>query len=177
MIGMQNIKVIKRKNKFTQDEDQVIEWFVQSFGTNFINIPKYLGNRTARQCRERWKNYLNPKVKQEGFSKEENILLIEKYFEFGGKWSEIAKLFEGRTDVKLKNQFDYLKRNGLVDFKLGEQFKRKEVDLILNNQFNSEIGSLSSGREDFNFFDFNDSNCNFLEEFFTTGKEFFQDLF
>jgi hypothetical protein len=147
---MQNIQTSKGKNKFTYEEDLIISWFVREHGPNFMNIQLFVPNRTAKQCREKWKNYLDPTIKQEAFSREENTLLIEKYFEKKGKWSLIAKFFNGRTDVKLKNQFDYLKRNQYIDFNqeklflqnsLNPNYNEKEESKFLNRLFDSSHNS------------------------------------
>jgi hypothetical protein len=67
-----------------------------------------------------------------------------------------------------------LKRNGLINLKTEESFKEIKVESKLKEQ---EIGNQSSSKEDFNFFDFNDSRFYALEEFFTSGKEFFRGFF
>jgi hypothetical protein len=172
---MQNIKISKGKNKFTFEEDQIIRWFVEMYGRDFTNIQIYLPNRTARQCRERWKNYLDPSIKQERFSSEENLLLVEKYFEKKRKWSEIAKYFNGRTDVKLKNQFDYIKRNQLFGLNFAGLFEPKANDSNYKQQ-DQEIEDRPSPKEDLNLFDWNDSLFFSSEEFFNSGKEFFQEF-
>jgi hypothetical protein len=66
--------------------------------------------RSPRQCRERWHHYLTPAVSSDPFTREEDALLAAKYAEIGPKWKLIAGLFEGRTDISIKNQWLLLNR-------------------------------------------------------------------
>jgi hypothetical protein len=72
---------------------------------NWAVIGQLMGNRTARQCRERYHNYLSPAVKLSPWSCEEDQLLLEKYRELGPKWSQMTAFFENRTAVSLKNHY------------------------------------------------------------------------
>ena len=47
--------------------------------------------RNGKQCRERWVNFLNPEIKKEPFSVEEDIFILQKKLEIGNKWAEIIK--------------------------------------------------------------------------------------
>jgi hypothetical protein len=58
-----------------------------------------------RQCRERYKNYLSPRLSTGPWSDSEDELLKLKVAEFGPKWAKIAYFFTGRSDVSLKNHW------------------------------------------------------------------------
>jgi hypothetical protein len=64
-----------------------------------------LGNRTARQCRERYKNYLAPSIRIAPWTPEEDALLLQKYRELGPKWSQMTSFFGQRSAVSLKNHY------------------------------------------------------------------------
>jgi hypothetical protein len=66
--------------------------------------------RNPRQCRERWHHYLTPAVSSKPFTPEEDALLNAKYAELGPKWKQIAAVFEGRTDISIKNRWILLSR-------------------------------------------------------------------
>jgi hypothetical protein len=75
---------------------------------NWKRTAAKVGTRNCRQCRERWKNYLDPNLSQNPWSIEDDDLLREKYDEMGSQWSLITKYFTGRTDVNCRNRWVFL---------------------------------------------------------------------
>jgi hypothetical protein len=97
------------KHKFTQEEDQLLAQCVAEHGAcDWKRIAARVGTRNCRQCRERWKNYLDPCLSQEPWSTAEDELLSAKYGELGSQWSVIAKCFRTRTDVNCRNRWVFL---------------------------------------------------------------------
>ena len=54
--------------------------------------------RTGQQCAQRWRHKVNPNIKKEKWSVEEDALLTQLVAEHGNRWAEIARHIEGRTD-------------------------------------------------------------------------------
>ena len=97
-------------NKFKPKEDQKLTRLVQKIGTNnWEKIANKMGTRNARQCKDRWTNYLNPDVNKEQWTEEEDKKLIELCNKYGSKWAEIGKYFN-RTGTNVKNRWHLLKR-------------------------------------------------------------------
>jgi hypothetical protein len=115
-------KSLKIKNLFSKKEDDQIRLYVNKFGPNFSKIRDYLHNRTPKQVRERWRLYLDPDADQNPFSREEDLLLFEKYKEFKEKWCQIAKFFPHRRDTQLKHQY----------FKISGKNRKMPNDEIFN---------------------------------------------
>lgn len=100
-----------RKNKFTSQEDQHLVALVEQHGIKQWDvIAKSLPGRTARQCRDRWKNYLAPNVNQMPWTREEDQRLLHLYRLIGPRWSKMGSTFPGRTSVSVKNRWHKLRR-------------------------------------------------------------------
>lgn len=62
-------------------------------------------SKSAKQCRERWHNRVNPIIKCEPWTPAEDNCFFQLHKELGPKWSEIAISLPGRTDNSVKNYF------------------------------------------------------------------------
>ena len=100
------------KSKFERYEDEKLKRLVAKFGTdNWNAIAKKMRDRSVRQCRERWLNYLDPNLNKSEWTEEEDKLLYEKFEEIGRKWKIIASFFKNRTDINVKNRWLMLERH------------------------------------------------------------------
>jgi hypothetical protein len=100
-------KTSVNKQLFTHEEDQIILEFVRVNGAkNWNLLTATLENRTAKQCRERWYNHLDPAIQKGPWSLQEDQILAEKQMTLGNKWAEIARFLPGRTDTLVKNRWN-----------------------------------------------------------------------
>lgn len=105
MAQNQSVGKTSRKQKFSPEEDEELRGYYNQYGADWKMIAALMKNRTARQCRDRWKNYLSPNVSTRPWTAEEDALLFEKFKEYGRQWSIIAKFFNQRTDIHIKNRW------------------------------------------------------------------------
>ncbi len=77
-----------------------------------------LGTKNGKQIRERYINKLDPRIKREDWSEQEDKIILELYSKVGSKWSEISKNLDGRPENKVKNRFySYIQKNYDIKFK------------------------------------------------------------
>ena len=108
----QPVSQISMKSKFSPEEDDFLTRLVlMNKNPNWNEIASIMRTRNARQCRERWKNYLNPELRCDPWSHEEDQLLIQKYNEFGSHWNKISKFFINRSDNSIRNRWQMLVRH------------------------------------------------------------------
>ena len=97
------------RQMFSAEEDFLLRSLVARFGDkDWKIIAENMPNRTTKQCRERYKNYLSPNIRNDPWTPEEDQILIQKYNELGPKWSTIASFLDRRSDVNIKNRWTSL---------------------------------------------------------------------
>lgn len=101
-----------KKVKFTKAEDAKLAMLVAEYSDNdWKTIADHMVPRTARQCRERWTNYVNPSLSKDPWTPEEDLLLIEKHKEFGNHWKIIEKYFNNRSKNNIKHRWASMKES------------------------------------------------------------------
>jgi hypothetical protein len=94
----------KRTCKWTPEEDVKLKDSVEMHGgKDWAAITALIPGRTRSQCRNRWKDGLDPKIDRTNgrtgkWAKDEDIVLKDAVQTHGGKnWAAIAELVSGRT--------------------------------------------------------------------------------
>lgn len=143
-----------------------------------------LGTKTGKQIRERFINKLDPKIKKEDWSDEEDRKIIELFSQIGRKWSEISKFLPGRPENKIKNRFySFIQKNYDIKYKpidenieMTPQVKKEapvevkeEVQMLraslkeITNRVQKSTGSMGESNKDERFFNFNFPSINQLD--------------
>lgn len=156
-----NDKIIRKK--FSKEEDEHLKKLVEQIGCQkWKNIAKHMPGRTGRQCRDRYQNYLVPGFFNGHWSKDEDVLLLKLYKEYGSKWSQMTKFFNSRNSNSLKNRWNYYISKHLKDFETNSYAKSLSGEIKhLNDekQFNQNDDFLESNiTYNFSFIDFEQNN-------------------
>lgn len=123
-----NRAVGKSRQKFTSEEDGLLVGLVKRLGEeNWKVIAERIPGRTARQCRERYRYYLEPTLNRGNWTEVEDRLLTVKYTEHGPKWSKIAMLFVNRTPVDVKNRWHVIQRSNEKEVEEIEKRENMEI--------------------------------------------------
>ena len=93
-----------RRTTWSPKEDDLLRKAVKTFRPtaqgrqDILFSAAMVPGRSAKQCRERWRNHVDPSISREPWSEEENALLLRLYEEHYGRWCEISVAFAGRPD-------------------------------------------------------------------------------
>ena len=124
-----------QKSKFTTEDDILLTRLVlTSSVVDWSLIASKMHNRNARQCRERWQNYLDPKLVQNEWTEYEDALIIQKQKELGPRWNAIARFFNGRSGNSVRNRYLMIMRHQEKKAKLQKQEQEKIITFPIEEE-------------------------------------------
>lgn len=164
------------KGPWTIQEDRKLISWVKKFGPKkWSQCSDYIKGRSDKQCRERWFNCLNPKVKKGNWTPEEDYKIFYLFKKYGSRWANIANFFEGRSENSVKNRFYSTLRRYVTEKKKSQGMKKNkkncnEVQLLKetlsSNAINDIKPSACSKEELLQYFEisFYESKMKFVKE-------------
>ncbi|KAG6067920.1 hypothetical protein E4U32_002394 [Claviceps aff. humidiphila group G2b] len=124
-----DVEATQRRGPWSSYEDYLLMSQVRTGGAcNWVGISRYVGTRSAKQCRERYHQSLNPSLNHAPITRAEGELIIDWVAKSGPQWAEIARHLKGRSDNAVKNWY-----NGVQN-----RNKRRDSSLALQHQTASQ---------------------------------------
>jgi hypothetical protein len=101
----------QKKWRFTEQEDKKLIDLIGKYSEfQWEEIKKQFPNRSLRQLKDRWRLYLDPRIKKSSWTPEEDLLLLNGQFEFGNSWKSISNYYlPNRSESAIRNRYQQLK--------------------------------------------------------------------
>lgn len=168
---------------FSERDDINLKKLVKKFGDqDWELISDKIKKFSPRQCKDRYTVYLSGEYRNDPWTPEEDAKLSSLYKQYGPKWCEICKFFDGRHSNSVKNRWHrYIKPNE-IEFssdsnestsspEVVEQIKPKEVSTVASKSDTSLIPPCSASVIDDMF-----SQIDIDSAFFNESNDFFMQF-
>eukprot|EP00301_Raphidiophrys_heterophryoidea_P016524 c26112_g1_i1.p1 GENE.c26112_g1_i1~~c26112_g1_i1.p1 ORF type:complete len:201 (+),score=41.83 c26112_g1_i1:636-1238(+) len=97
------------RNHWLPQDDKLLQKLIAEHQFNWQLICKKIPNRSAKQCRDRWSNHLDPTLNKGNFTPEDDLELQQLLIECGPQWNLIAKTMN-RSQAAVKNRRAFMVR-------------------------------------------------------------------
>lgn len=147
-------KKIHSRTRFSRQEDEEIIRLVSLYGQNeWTRISKELkSQRTPKQCRDRYLNYLSPDIQNKEWTLEEDQCLLQNYFAHPNRWQILKRYLPGRSEIAIKNRFKHLEKDGMKILRpMIDENKNKNTDfskIQLLSKLPKALDKFKSSKED-----------------------------
>ncbi|CAD8168835.1 unnamed protein product [Paramecium octaurelia] len=129
------------KASWTFEEDQALIQLYNQHPNKWCDIAIELMKkcqtpyaRQGKQCRDRWVNKLDPNIKKDPWSKEEELMLFSEVKKKGKRWAEISfQIFQlRRTENTIKNRYYNMIKQEQNKIKLGKMSNDEKEYYVMN---------------------------------------------
>ena len=116
-------------------EDEILKAAVMKYGkTEWARVASLLPRKSAKHCKARWEEWLDPRIKKTEWTREEDEKLMELVEEFGDhSWTKIASILGNRSDAQCRYRYNHLAKETQAEFRaprLGPVFSVPERVLM-----------------------------------------------
>jgi Myb-like DNA-binding domain len=95
-----------KRGKWSKIEDEKLMARMEKWGNNWHRVAEKMDGRTSKQCQERYQLYLNPAIKSEDWTKDEDDILRSTVSKVGSEgWSTISTFLPGRTSKYCRDRW------------------------------------------------------------------------
>ncbi|GLB36483.1 putative myb-like DNA-binding domain containing protein [Lyophyllum shimeji] len=98
-----------RKSAWTSDEDNLLLSLYNIHGAKWSTIAREIPGRTDDACSKRYREALDPHLKKDEWTTEEDQKLLERYAAIGGKWGQLGQELQ-RSGLGCRNRYRLLSK-------------------------------------------------------------------
>jgi len=95
---------VKQRHEFRNCQDPTAD------GKFWTIVGREMLTRSGKQCRDRWRNSLDPSISKAKWTIQEDVRLIQMHSKIGNKWAKIARELPGRTENGVKTRHKAISR-------------------------------------------------------------------
>ncbi|KAJ7630537.1 hypothetical protein FB45DRAFT_915812 [Roridomyces roridus] len=99
-----------KKCAWTPAEDQLLLELYTAHGPKWSAIARKISGRTDDACSKRYREALDPNLKKDEWTYEEDVKLAEAHARLGGKWGQVGQELR-RSGLGCRNRWRMLERN------------------------------------------------------------------
>lgn len=135
------VPVYVKGGMWTNVEDEILKAAISKYGLNqWSRVSSLLTRKNAKQCKLRWQEWLDPRIRKSDWSPEEDKRLLNLAKLRPNQWSSISLLLN-RTANQCIERYQEL----LLDYTNISDNKSKNDLLLIGNTETSGLNKLSSG--------------------------------
>ena len=97
-----------KKTAWTPEEDQLLLSLYATHGTKWSVIARGIPGRTDDACSKRYREALDPSLKRDDWTYDEDVKLLEVYTRLGGKWGLIGQELN-RSGLGCRNRYSCMR--------------------------------------------------------------------
>lgn len=102
------MRYIMKGGVWKNSEDEILKAAIMKYGFNqWSRISSLLPRKSAKQCKQRWYEWLDPSIKKTEWTREEDEKLLQLARVFPSQWRTIAP-FVGRTPAQCYERYEKL---------------------------------------------------------------------
>ncbi|KAJ7139721.1 hypothetical protein C8R44DRAFT_765255 [Mycena epipterygia] len=99
-----------KKSAWTPSEDRLLIELYTAHGPKWSAIARQIHGRTDDACSKRYREALDPNLKKDEWTPDEDVKLMQVYARIGGKWGQVGQELR-RSGLGCRNRWRMLERN------------------------------------------------------------------
>jgi pre-mRNA-splicing factor CDC5/CEF1 len=103
------VRVFIKGGVWKNSEDEILKAAVMKYGKQqWARVASLLNRKSAKQCKARWNEWLDPSIRKVEWSREEDEKLLHLAKLMPAQWKTIGPLVGGRTSVQCQERYETL---------------------------------------------------------------------